>query len=61
MDTSKITEAINVLNQEVQYINNMIMKEKDEKIKKKMLKQTNLINSITSKLVEIKVNSSDYR
>ena len=44
MDISKINDFMNILQNEIQYINAKVINEKDEKMKSKMLKQVVLIN-----------------
>ena len=61
MDLQKINEFMNILQNEIQYINQQVIKEKDEKIKSKMLKQVILINQLSSKIFELKANGSHYR
>jgi len=61
MDLQKINDFMNILQNEIQYINQQVIKEKDEKIKSKMLKQVILINQLSSKIFELKANGSHYR
>jgi len=52
---------MNILQNEIQYINAKVINEKDQKIKSKMLKQVVLINQLSSKIFELKANGSHYR
>jgi hypothetical protein len=61
MDISKINDFMNILQNEIQYINAKVINEKDQKIKSKMLKQVVLINQLSSKIFEFKTNGSHYR
>ena len=61
MDLQKINDFMNILQNEIQYINQQVIKEKDEKIKSKMIKQVLLINQLSSKIFELKANGSHYR
>ena len=61
MDISKINDFMNILQNEIQYINAKVINEKDQKIKSKMLKQVVLINQLSSKIFELKANGSHYR
>ena len=61
MDLQKINDLMNILQNEIQYINQQVIKEKDEKIKSNMLKQVVLINQLSSKIFELKANGSHYR
>jgi hypothetical protein len=61
MDISKINDFMNILQNEIQYINAKVINEKDQKIKSKMLKQVVLINQLSSKIFEFKTNGSLYR
>ena len=61
MDISKINDFMNILQHEIQYINSKVINEKDQNLKRKMLKQVVLINSLSSKIFEFKTNGSHYR
>jgi len=52
---------MNILQHEIQYINSKVINEKDQNLKRKMLKQVVLINSLSSKIFEFKTNGSHYR
>jgi hypothetical protein len=63
MDNGKFNfnTILNDLQSEINFINNQMNTQKDEKMKKALLKQLKNINSVIEKLLEIKSNSSTYR
>jgi len=52
MDLQNINDFVSVLQNELCYINSIVIHENDEKIKSKMIKQVVLINTISSKIYE---------
>jgi hypothetical protein len=56
-----IDKVVQTLQSEVQHISCKLSTENDDKIKSKMLKQINMINSVIGKLLEIKTNMQYYR
>jgi hypothetical protein len=54
IDNNKINSFIDTLNSELISVNSMSKDQKDEKKRKVLISQSNLINCIINKLVELK-------
>jgi hypothetical protein len=59
MNINNLTLSINELNNEMQYLQNRIPLEKDQKKIKQMMRYVILISSTINKLTEIKIFSVD--